>query len=77
MKDVIRMTSDRLEGYREGDYLWEVGDVVGWPVASRKLLSHISAGDQAWDLLRHPQQPRRKVAAGRESLQIQNHVPVW
>ena len=55
-------------------YLLKVGDVVGGPVAARQLLSHVSAGHEARDLLSNPQQPRLQVLARREFLEVQYHV---
>ena len=56
-------------------YLGKIRDVVGWEVAARQLLCEVSAGDEAGDLLGHPQQPRRQLLARSETLKVQHHVP--
>ena len=49
-------------------HLGEVRYVVGWEVAARQLLCEVSAGDEAGDLLGHPQQPCRQLLTRRETL---------
>ena len=75
VKDPLRCSTSILTETTCGLYLRKVGDVVGGPVAARQLLSHIPAGDQARDLLRHPQQAGPQILPWRELLQVQDHVP--